>query len=411
MNRIQQSKLRVFSLFLSLLFLIVAGCAKQAAQSRTSSGSMDTPEFHIQRGDDALLAKRYEEARASYRKAISLDANNSQALGGMAAASAYEASRPGVSKATRQSVLDEAEEQIKRALKTAKTNPDKARSHSFAIQVYLALRSPSTEWYEMAKDHFEDAIDLTPDDPTPYFFMGLAEAERLNYNQASVMFDKVLNLGKAYEAEANQEIKRMQEIRRALPGSKFGAKIANVSKITRADVAALFIAELRLDRLYQQTKNSMKGTAYQVPQSQQKMKLDPIQKYPDAVDISGHPLEDSIKEVILLGVKGLSPDPAHKFYPDQEFKRAEFAQLVQDLLIKITRDVSLSTRFIGEPSPFPDVNEDVWYYNATRTAVNRGLMAVNNKVTGEFDPLAPVSGADALLTIRTMKEILKEYLR
>lgn len=411
MNRIQLSKISVFFLVLSVLFLLIAGCAKQAAPARSSTGSMDTPEFHVQRGDDALLTKRYEDARASYRKAIALNATHSQALSGLAAASAYEASRPGVSPATRQSVLDEAEAQIEKALKSAKTDSDKARSHNFAIQVYLALQLPSAEWYDSAKDHFEDAIDLTPNDSAPYFFMGLAEAERLNYDQASAMFDKVLSIGKSYEAEANQELKRIQEIRRALPGSKFGAKIANVAKITRADVAALFIAELRLDRLYQQSKANAKGSTFQAPQAQQRMKLDPLQKYPDAVDISGHPMEDSIKEVMALGVKGLSPDPSHKFYPDQDFKRAEFAQLIQDLLVKITKDVSLSTRFVGEPSPFPDINEDVWYYNAARTVVNRGLMTVNNKVTGEFGPLAPVSGADALLTIRTMKEILKEYLR
>jgi hypothetical protein len=85
--------------------------------------------------------------------------------------------------------------------------------------------------------------------------------------------------------------------------------------------------------------------------------------------------------------------------------------LIQDLLIRITRDASLSTRYIGERSPFPDVSKNVWYYNATRTVVNRGLMTVKNKVTGEFEPLSHVSGADALLTIRTLKEILKEYLR
>jgi len=410
MNRIQFQKFGVAAVILGLILFLFSGCAKQASQSRSSTGSMDTPEFHVQRGDDALLAKQYENARSSYRKAISLDPGHSQALSGMAAASAYEASRPGVSKSTRESVLTKSEEQIRNAVETAKKDSEKARAHSFAIQVYLALQIPSTEWYDIAQNHFDDAVDLNRNDPAPYFFMGLAEAQRLNYDKASAMFDKVLGIGKTYEREANQELERIQQIRRAMPGSKFGAKIANVGKITRADVAALFIAELRLDRLYKQQAKSASGS-YQAPKSQQKMKLDPLQKYPDAIDISGHPLEGSIKEVMKLGVKGLGPDPAHKFHPDQEFKRAEFAQLIQDLLIRITKDKYLSTRFIGEPSSFPDVNQNIWYYNATRTVVNRGLMTVNNKVTGEFEPLSHVSGADALLTIRTMKEILKEYLR
>ena len=393
-----------------LIVLLTAGCAQETSKTRPATGSMDTPAFHIQRGDEALLADRFEDARSSYRRALGLDPENSMALSGMAAASAYEAARPGVSMSTRQAVLAESEDQIKQALNTAKNSEQKARAHSFAIQVYQAMHLPEDEWYEEAMEHFEDAVKLDPDNPAPYYFMGLAESDRLSYDKASAHFDKVLALGKAYEAEADTELKRIQQIRRAMPGSKFGARIANVDKITRADVAALFIAELRLDRLYKERPKSQKDT-YKAPKSQQKMKLDPLQKYPDAVDISGHPLEDSIQEVIKLGVKGLSPDPAHRFHPDQELKRAEFAQLIQDLLIRITKDRSLSTRYIGEPSPFPDVNQNVWYYNAARTVVNRGLMTADNKVTGEFNPMEPVSGADALLTIRTMKQILKEYLR
>ncbi len=410
MNRISQSGLYFSSIVFILMVLLASGCAQQKAQPRDRVGSMDTPEFHVQRGDDALLSKQYENARSSYRKALSLNADHTGALSGLAAASAYEASRPNVSKSTRLATLLKSEEQIEKALKTAKGKREEARAHSFAIQVYLALQLPEDDWHEKAKDHFEEAVDLVPNDPAPYFFMGLAEARKLNYDPAGKMFDKVLSLAGQYEAEANRELQRIQEIRRAMPGSQFGARIANVEKITRADVAALFIAELRLDRIYKRKAKSTAG-GYQAPKSQQKMKLDPLQKYPDAVDITGHPLESSIKEVISLGVKGLGPDPAHKFHPDQEFKRAEFAQLIQDLLIRVTSDSSLAGRFIGETSPFPDVNENVWYYNAARTVVTRGLMTVNNKVTGEFEPMAHVSGADALLTIRTLKEILKEYLR
>ena len=69
--------------------------------------------------------------------------------------------------------------------------------------------------------------------------------------------------------------------------------------------------------------------------------LMPVTAYPKVVDIAAHPMEDSIQEVIKLEIKGLTPDPAHKFHPDQEFKRAEFAQLIQDILIKVTKDDSI----------------------------------------------------------------------
>ncbi|NQU65928.1 MAG: S-layer homology domain-containing protein, partial [SAR324 cluster bacterium] len=370
---------------------------------------MDTPSFHVKRGDDALMNSQYEAARSAYKKALSLDGNYSPALSGLAAATAYEASRPGVSNQTKNQVLTEADSQIEKALDKATSSADQSRAHSFAMQVYLSLQLPEEEWYVKVKDHFEEALDLTPNDPTPIFFMARAEAAGYNYDQAALLYQKVLQLGGTYEARANKELKQIQRIQRALPGSDFGKRIANVGKITRADIAGLFIVELKLNTLYRNQQQKQQS-GYQVPKSQQKLNMDPLEKYPDAVDISGHALEDAIKEVMALGIKGLAADPSHKFYPDQEFKRAEFAQLLQDLLIKITRDPSLATRFIGEPSPFPDVSPDVWYYNAVRTVVNRGMMQVNNIVTGNFSPLSPVSGADALLAIRNLKEILKELI-
>jgi len=183
-----------------LLLLLASGCAQQKTQPRDRVGSMDTPEFHVQRGDDALLTKRYENARASYREALALDPDNTNALSGMAAASAYEISRPNASNMARMKTLAKSEEQIDKALETAKNKKEEARAHSFAIQVYLALQLPEEDWYEKATDHFEDAVDLTPGDPAPYFFMGLAEAQRLNFDQAVKMFDKVLSLADQYEA-------------------------------------------------------------------------------------------------------------------------------------------------------------------------------------------------------------------
>ncbi|MBU3915461.1 hypothetical protein KKA14_07985, partial [bacterium] len=301
-------------------------------------------------------------------------------------------------------------DQIEKALDTAVDKNDQARAHSFAIQVYLALKLPKDKWYKKASGHFEDAVDLAPNNPEPFFFMARAESAELHYVEATKLYHTVLSIGKKYEKEANLELKQIQQIQRAIPGSQFGAQIANVDKMTRADVAALFVAELRLDRLYE-NRGTKPDSSYSPPEAQQKFNTDPLQKFPDAVDISGHPLEDAIKEVIKLGVKGLSPDPAHKFHPDQEFKRAEFAQLIQDILIKITKDESMATLFIGQRSIFPDVNENIWYYNAARVVVNRGLMEVKNKATGAFVPMETVSGADALLTIRSMKEILEAYLR
>ena len=55
---------------------------------------------------------------------------------------------------------------------------------------------------------------------------------------------------------------------------------------------------------------------------------------------------------------------------------------------------------------FPDVRSDHYAFNAIMTATSRGFLEAD-KATGEFNPGAPVSGADALLTIREFKNQLK----
>lgn len=393
--------------------IFTSGCGETSKTTRVKQGGMDTPAFHISRGDDALNNKNFKGARSSYKMALSLDNENPAALAGVAVANAYMMDRPGVSAQGKQVVFTEGIEMLEKALDQVNSD-DKAlfiKVHSSAIQFYYTLKLPADSWAEKVAEHYEEAIEVDPSNPLPYYFMAQAEAHQHKYDRAVSLLKKVLIIGGEYEAEANREMKRIQSIERALPGSRFGKNIANIKEITRADVAALFITELRLDRLYQPQSGSTSSSSYTAPKNQRKQFKDSIAQYPEAIDITGHPMETTILEILKLGVKGLEANPAHQFLPDQKMTRAEFALTVQDIVVKVTKDKSLETRFFGQPSPFPDVNESVWYYNAARTVISRGLMQVGNKINGNFKPLAPVSGADALLTVRTLKDILKQYLR
>ena len=407
---------QTFGFFLGISFMIgtiFAGCGSQNKKVRTARGGMDTQEYHVSRGDDAMEKGDYQSARTSYQNALNLNESYALALVGKAVADVYVTDRSGVSSESKQQVLKEAEDAITKALDSVDSEDEKtlARIHSSAIQVYYVLQIPTGGWYDKVQEHYEKAVELTPNDPTPYYFMAQAEFKNLNYEKAIRLFRRVLDFAGKYELEADKELERIQKVQRALPGSRFGKSVADIKEITRADVAALFIAELRLDKLYEDRETVSSDAAYEVPAAQKKMETDSIQRFPEAIDIEGHPMESTIKEVIRLKIRGLEPNPAHKFFPEQKITRAEFAMTIQDILIKITRDKGLATQYIGQPSPFPDVNENVWYYNSARTVVDRGFMPVNNVVTGEFEPMASVSGAEALLAIRTMKEILKKYLR
>ena len=85
--------------------------------------------------------------------------------------------------------------------------------------------------------------------------------------------------------------------------------------------------------------------------------------------------------------------------------------MVEDILVKVTGEQKLKTRFFGQNSPYSDVRNDVPYFNAVQTVVTRKLMAPKNDIRGLFAPMDPVAGVDALQVIHRLKLELQSYLR
>ncbi len=113
-----------------------------------------------------------------------------------------------------------------------------------------------------------------------------------------------------------------------------------------------------------------------------------------------------IDAVLQLQIRGLEAGPNHKFDPDKLITKGEFALMLEDILIKVSGDEKLATKFLGATSPFPDIRNDQYFFSAAMTATSRGYLEAD-KATGEFKPGDQVSGADALLTIRSFKDQLK----
>jgi len=398
------TKSKLFGVTAIALFWLT-GCGGNAAAPRAQKGAMDTSDYHQGQGDKFLLDRDFQSAKKAYGLALELDANHSPSQSGKAVALAYLAQGDSVSPETQEMVYKEGSELLEQALDNAKSPEIKARAHSYAVRFFVVMERPK-DWYDQAKDHFEDAVKANPENPEPYFFMASAESAKLNYEQATEYYKKVLSIGREYDVEADQELKRIQKVQRALPGSRFGKEIANNLEISRADMAALLLAELRLDKLYLAQARA-ESPSFMPPDSQRGMKLSSTQRMPEATDLTNHPMKDSVELVVSMGVKGLEPDAGHKFYPSAALTRGEFALVIQDLLVKITKDGSIETKFVGQESPFVDVPAEHWSYNAVRTVVSRGLM--QPETSGKFDRMGKVSGADALLAIRNLKTMLKDF--
>jgi tetratricopeptide (TPR) repeat protein len=390
MNR--RSLLLVLTVFCILFAfgVMITSCAKPP---RKPEAALDTPEHHVFSGNKLLEKGDYAGAQREFELAIQLDKKYSPAYVGMGLVFAY------------QKNFEKAYENMKKAKSLAQKPDDKVNAHVGMIRLYSLERKE--KWINKAEDEFEDAIKINPKSSAAFFYMGKAYKFAFNFDKAGEMFKKVLDINDKYLVEADNEWKVVQKIQRAAPGSLIGKKIALIEEITRADVAALFVQELLLEKLYEKRTPKRFDTSFQAPVKT--FEADRIVKAEATTDVQNHVLRTDIETIMRLGVRGLEPSPDHKFFPNEKITRAAYALMIEDILIKVSGDEKLATKFIGSKSPFPDLRNDLPYFNAVMVMTSRGVMEAKDLSTGEFAPMGTVSGADALLIIRKLKDELRFF--
>jgi tetratricopeptide (TPR) repeat protein len=378
---------------------------------REAQGRLDTPDHHVLRGNDAIEAGDLAGAEREFNLALSLDKDYGPAMSGKGIVMATRSTEDGIKADERKSRADKAIDLAEDGRKKAKSDDEKRAAYVALIRVHQIAKVPK-DWLGDAEDAYKSAVKLDDRkiDPDPDFFMARAYRDAFKMQQASDRYRKVLSMNRGRTQQADAELAVVQKIIRAEPGSLHGQAIAFAASISRADTAALFVEELQLTKLYQRGNASRFDTSFQAPQGTQ-MQADQLTRIPDATDIKDHPMRSDIEEVMKLKVSGLEPNADHKFYPNEKVSRAEFALMVEDVLTRVTGEQGLKTRFIGQRSPFPDVRNDAYYFNAVQTVVSRNLMEPENKIQGVFGPTDPVTGADALLVLRLMKDELRSFTR
>jgi len=376
-------------LIMTAVALVAAGCAKPAPPTSV----MDTPEYHYKNGLKYLDKDQIDDAMKSFDRAVALDPKSP--LGYIGKGLAFGK---------------------KGDFKVAFENMEKAKGYDKGIESRIGMirlydlqmvKEPgkAQSLVKAAEGEFKSAKD-TNSAPLHYY-MGLAYKVALDFDKAAEMFRKVLDMNKDFTAEANAEWAVIQKIQRAAPGTEIGKKIALIDKIDRADVAALFDQEMNLEKLFTKRGTKTYDTSFKAPtEAATAFSPDKNVKMEPATDISSHWLKPSIDTVLKLQVRGLEAGPDHKFDPDKLISKAEFALMLEDILIKVTGDEKLATKFLGATSPFPDVRNDHYAFSAIMTVTSRGFVEAD-KATGEFRSADPVSGADALLSIREFKNQLK----
>jgi hypothetical protein len=367
---------KLFFVIAGICIFFLSACGPKAV---APEAEFDTPAHHVKNGHKLLKAGKIDAALREFNWAKDLDPKYSPAYVGLGLVQGV------------QGEFDSGFKAMKMAQRYADGKEQKVAFNVGYMRLYImGGEKVKKNWLKEVNTRFNNAIRYIPDLPEPYFYMGVAYKNSYKFQKAAANFTKVLELDKGFVAEADNEYAIVQKIQRAMPGSEYGKK-----------TAALFIEELEIDALFKKRTPKKFATAFKDPTKE--FAAGEYVKTPPATDIENHVLKADIDAVIAIGIKGLQPGPDHTFQPEKVITRAEFAMMIEDILIKITGDNGLATKFIGNASPFPDLRNDLPFFNAAMVCTTRNIMETKDVATGEFAPMEPVTGAEALLSIRALK--------
>lgn len=370
----------------------------------------DNPSHHYLIGMKALEDGNVAVAQEKFERALYCDEEFSIAHSGLAIVSAEKVKAQ--SDAGFKSVeAKRVEEELSKAQKYA-DRPDQYFDYYTAI-IRTDTLVKQKKWLADAEDAYNDGSKLKVDERnlTYYlgteaisYFMGVAWLEGKEFQKARDYFSTVLNAkreGKWHE-KADKGWKRVDKIVRAMGGitlGDVGKSIAIKDTVTRADLAAFIIDELKIDKV-------MAGRIPLASQSAKKAEFTPA-------DMTNHPFKEEVLTLMKWNVRGMEPKydettRAYLFKPSDPVSRGEMAFILEDVLVKLTGDEKISTAYFGQSnSPFPDVKATSAFYNAVMNMTSRSIM--ESELTGEFRVNAPVDGAEALLAIRVLKQKINTY--
>lgn len=397
--------MRCYRLFFAglMAMALLAGCGPKGVKSDSPE---DTPPNHYLHGMELVDEGRLAEAQARFARALELDPKYAPGFAGEALVVAMGMeTQPDAEH--REIELDRFRSLLGKGYGKAKTPADKFIVAVSAVRAETAAKDfkwvkAVEKWYakgRVIKEIDEGALPYYHNVEALDYFMGKAWFEAGEYAKSKEMLGKVVSkdMGKWHQS-ANALYARVQKIEQAIVNytvTGVSKTIAAKDSVSRADVAALIVSELHPDKLFG--------------------RLDAVRPKADftPADVVDHPFKAEIVELLKWNVRGLEPvydetTRAELFKPAAPVSRKEMALTLEDILIKVSGDKSLATKYFGQAnSPYGDVKPTEACYNAVVNVVTRNLMETD--LSGAFRPDDNLDGAELLLAVVRLRNAVNIY--
>ncbi len=155
---------------------------------------IDTPKYHVKTGNKMLDFYKIDSALREFDRAIELDPKYSPAYIGRGLAYAH------------QGQFNSGLDTLGQADKFARGKDQEVAAMVGYMRFYtIGGEKFSQAWLSEVENYFNEAILIADGFPAPYYYMGQAYKSSGNLNQAAKKFYRVLEMGKAYVKEADQE--------------------------------------------------------------------------------------------------------------------------------------------------------------------------------------------------------------
>jgi tetratricopeptide (TPR) repeat protein len=354
-----------------LLLVIAAGCS----QSVKPTSPTDTPKDHYAAGLKLLNDKDPAKPAAEFQRAILLSKKSPYGHAGMAEL---------------EFKLQNWKRAVKHAEKALKRDPKFTDSAIVKAQALLAWKRSG--WYDRTLQTLLPVLTYAPGEERAVYYLGEAALHAHHLPEASEHFTKAAGLKGKLAPQAAERIRLVSRIREQNPATEAGKEIARSVSVTREEFCVLLMAEMHLKDMLKSRRLTFYEAVY--GDEGKKSKLPP--------DVEMNKNRRIIQDILALRLPSLDIFPNGSFYPDRPVNRSQAAMIIQDILVLLYDDTTLSARYNGSDSQFSDVRPDYHAFNAIMTVTERGIMASDLK-TNRFDTNGAVSGIDALEFIRALE--------